>query len=329
VKDFSKTHIIFLVLFLITGLGGGYFWYWSISDLEAKTKEKADLQSQLGQLDKLAMPPTQAMLSKLQDNEKEFKQLSEKSLAEIQQMLGQFDSLVLKQEADKPPQGLSNDAWKKQMNDRRLDLDKLALKNKVDVPKDFFYGFQKYRLTSPDEKSTGRLGFQLLGADAISKILINAKVNKFLSLRRAPETDVGKPGTPVATSSGTSGNGNEDVLGAAILTGPQKLYQIYPFEVAIRCDTQQLRDVINGLNTSDYFFIIRFLAIENEKLNVKSKSAIQSEVVAEATRKGSLVIPVAGNELLQVRIRIDMLVWSKQAFSAESEKAPAARGGAR
>ena len=322
-KNFSKTHITFLLAFLLLGLAGGYFWYWSVHNLEVKNRAKANLLSKMVQVEKKGLPPTVAVLSKMKENEKAFQELSQKSLEEVRASVGLFDTVVLKQEPGKLPQGLSSDVWKKMMNEKRDFLDKLAANNKLEVPKDFYYGFQKYRISNPEERYTGHLGIQLLGLSELSTILLEAKVRKYNSAKRVFIEEGGKvPGQP-----GASAQITDESLAASVLNGPDNLYQIYPFEVAFRCSTQELRDVINRVNLSPYFFVIRFLNIENEKANVKSKSVIQTEVAAEATRKGSLMVPVAGNEYLQVRMRVDMLVWAKQNF--ETEKAPEARGSAR
>lgn len=306
-KDFSKTHLTFLVLFLILGLGGGYFWYWSVGYLEAKVEAKKGLESKKALVERKGLPPTPAVLSKLQENEKAFNELSSKSLEELRENVGLFDPVVVKQELGKIPQGLPSDAWKKLMNEKRVALDKLSQKNKVDVPKDSYYGFKRYQVPNPQDQFTGQLGIQLLGLTEISTILMDARVNQFKSAKRVFVEDV----------KATPGGNNDESIDAGILAGPENLYQVYPFEVVFRCSTVELRDVINRLNQSKYFFVIRFMMVDNEKANVKSKSAIQTEVAAEAIRKGSLIVSVAGDELLQVRMRIDMLVWSKQALEVK------------
>lgn len=326
-KDFSKTHLTFLVLFLIVGLGGGYFWYWSVDNLEAKIRAKGAVTKKLAEVDKKGLPPTQAVLTKLQENQKAFHELSEKSLEELRQNIGQFDSVVLKQEPGKLPQGLPPDAWKKLMNDKRLELDKLSAKNRGQVAKDYYYGFSKFRISNPEEKFTGQLGIQLLGLTEISNILIESKVQTYISTKRVYVTEP-------KSSGGMAPAANDESLQASVVPGPDGLYEVYPFEVVFKCTTSQLRDVINRLNQSKYFFVIRFLMVENEKSNVKSKSAIQTELSAAATKAGLLMVPVAGNEYLMVRLRIDMLVWSKEALGVAAategkNPAPAARGAAR
>lgn len=322
-KDFSKTHLTFLVLFLIIGLGGGYFWYWSVNNLEATVRTKAAVQKNLAEIDKKGLPPTKAVLAKLEENEKAFRELSGKSLEELRENVGLFDSVVLRHEPGKLPVGLPPDAWKKLMNEKRIGLDKLAAKNKGQVPKDSYYGFQKFRIPNPEEKYTGQLGIQLLGLNEISTILIESRVRQYLAAKRADVTEPRSPG-----GGGGSGGATDESLAASVVNGPAGLYQVYPFEVLIRCSTSELRDVINRLNQSKYFFVIRFLTVENEKSNVKSKSAIQTELSAAATKAGLLMVPVAGNEYLQVRIRIDMLVWSKEALGVATGNAPEAKGSA-
>lgn len=294
--------LVFGALFLIVGGIGGALWWWAASELDSARAARDQVVTKLTATDRRAILPTPENLEAITAKNAEFTALLEASLPKLQAASRDFAAVILAWRDGRPAEGLSPDAWKRLMNEKRLELDRKAEANRVKLPENFYYGFSRYRLPNPEAQFTAELGVQLIALNRLASILIDSRVEAIQSMRRVQFEDGPRAGGPIA---------GEEGLAASILQDPLKLYWLYPFEVTFRCATVQLARVVQGIAEAPELFLIRFIQIENEVSEIKRRSAIQPQTGNQLGQTDRLFVTVVGDELLNIRLRVDLLLWAE------------------
>lgn len=301
--------LVYGALFLVVGALGGAFWYWAGNELDSAQSARQQVATRLGSMDRQPILPVQENLEALKAKTEEFKKLLDEALPKLKASNQSFAEVVTGWKDGRPASGLSPDAWKRLMNEKRQALDKLASENRVKLPENFYYGFSRYRLPNPEASATPQLGVQLVAIHSLASLLIQSRVQEIRGIRRVYFEEAGRPGAPPT---------GDEALAGAILQDPLKLYSVYPFELTFRCNTQALASFLNRLAAAPELFIVRFLQVENEVTEVKRRSAIETQLAGQAQQTNKIFVTVAGEEFLNVRLRVDLLLWNEGEPSAET-----------
>jgi len=318
-KKLSKQVTVVLIVLGVSALIGGGLIYWMSGQIDEKIQQRDALMEQIGAVDKKGIFPSSANLKTLQDNLK----IVRGGLNDLQALVEKnrvlFSEVRLAGADGKSFQGPEPDAWKRMFSTRREDLNKLAADNGVKLPADYDFSFRVYRSINPPREQTLDLGAQLLGVEELGRILFQAKITSLEAIKRAaPE---GRKNAALS----------EDYVAAQLLNGVDGLYKIYPFELDFKCGTEALTHVLNQLAGSDYFFVIRDVAVESGKNTVPTRSQVRAANPGETTDasgtvlSGStgtepkkLLVQILGQELINVRIRVDLICW--QPAAGQSKK---------
>lgn len=306
-----------IIAFVVLAAAGGGAWFWTGSRLAAAVEERSSLQQQIATIGSKGIFPSSANLKILKDNVEAAGKIATDLLPRLEK---QKDLLAPFTAEGK---GMAPDAWKQKLFERREALMKLAESRKVAVTDDFYFGFKRYRVASPRPETTRDLGIQLAAIDELSRLLIEARVQSLTEVRRVMVDDAGSTG-PVSAA-------GDEGLAALVVEGGGGLYRVFPFELRFAASPAALREFVNALARSGNFFITRFIVVENQKNVVPKRSEITGQGAAPANLGGlpggpgaaesRLLIPVLGQEALNVRARIDCIVWSTP--DAAPAKAPA------
>jgi len=182
----------------------------------------------------------------------------------------------------------------------------------VKIVDGFAFGFSRYAGTPPtiparnlSEEDTKRivtlLVKQLRAIEKISTLLIESHVDDINQIRRSE----------VEPSNGP------DTLDAPIANDPKALYQTLPFEFQFHCTPEALRDFLNSLTKSDWFFAVRKVQITGEPPPPAEKPAAGSHGGAQAPA----AVPPPKRAHLAVTMRVDLIEFSgKPTGKAETGK---------
>ena len=299
-KKIPSNVILLAVLFAVTGLAGGGAYYWLGVMSDEKIERIAQLRSQMSAIGKGGVLPSTVNLKTIQGNNakldevlKELKPCMEKSEA--------FFASIRQVKADgKGMQPLDPDSWKRLFGEKREPLRKLAAANRVKLPDDYDFGFKTFRSTNPRPEMTLDLGVQLLVIEHVSKILFNARIKSLSAIKRVL-VESGNAG-------GFAGSLGDDALMQPVTTGPGDIYKVYPFEFSFTCSTDSLVAIVNEITGSDCMFVIRSMTVENEKNNIALRSEMKTQQgPADSAAVKKLVVLVVGQELVNVRMRLDLV----------------------
>lgn len=323
-KNIPTYSIVFVSLFVVACGLGGFFWYWAGDQYQTAVQERDGVVTKLSSIDRRPILPVKKNLDAIIGIKDGFTELLAAEMPLVRIGDGAFSSVVSEWKDGRPSGGLAPDEWKRLMNEKRQALDKLAEENRVAIPKDFYYGFARYRVPNPEPGITAGLGIQLLGINQLFEILIKNRVPSIRSVRRVFFEDAGRPAGQPQTS--------DEALPGSILPGPMGLYLTYPFEVTFQSTAAELSKILNQIATAPLLFVVRSVTVENEVTEVKRRSAILGQVTEKAKQTGKLFVTVAGEEFLTVRLRLDLIVWcpkgetNEPATGAAESPAPAPRG---
>src|ERR1035438_8626428 len=142
---------------------------------------------------------------------------------------------------------------------------------------------------------------QLRAIEKISTLLIESHVDDIDQIRRSE----------VEPTSGS------DTLDVPIGNDPKVLYQTLPFEFQFHCTPEALRDFLNSLTKSDWFFAVR-------KVQVIGEPPPPAEKPAAAPPGGTpvpAVVSAPKRTRLVVTVRVDLIEFpGKTAGKAETGK---------
>lgn len=311
-----------LIALVVIGLLGGGAWYWTSTRLDAAVEARAQANQELSALNSKGIFPSAANLKLLKENQE-----AAGGLASRMEPRFSKQAAALAKFTGPEGKGLGADAWKQLLFEKREELKKRAEAGKVEVADDFYFAFKRYRVASPPASATKELGVQLAAIEELSKILIDARITSLNEIRRVVVEETGS----------AAASNNEEALPVAVVDGPDGLYRVYPLEVKFQSSPAALQAVLNGLSASPHFFITRFVTVENQKNNVPRRSEVLTQAGGNAVGTGGtsspgergvasapkLLFPVLGQELLNVRARIDFIVWTAPAPSTPPAAQPA------
>lgn len=212
------------------------------------------------------------------------------------------------------PPDLRPVAFLQMMASQLAKLSQAADTAKVKIVDGFAFGFSRYAGTPPtiparnlSEEDTKRvvtlLVKQLRAIEKISTLLIESHVDDITLIRRSE----------VESSSGP------DTLDVPIGNDPHALYQTLPFEFQFHCTPEALRNFLNSLTKSDWFFAVRKVQVVGEPPPAAEKTGAGSHGAAPAPALAVASAPK--RTLLAVTVRVDLIEFPvKPGGKAETEK---------
>jgi hypothetical protein len=176
--------------------------------------------------------------------------------------------------------------------------------NQIKTPSNFLFGFSRYDTDFPcrqagisaDDcrKTLALLAKQLLVVEKLGGLLMDSHVEEITYVHR---TEV-EPGTS-----------STDALAIPISADPKGLYQTYPFELKFISNTQSLRNFLNSLAKSDWFFAVRTVKIESSSATTSTGGSAGSANVADSNIPAEPTRTVERRHL-DVTVRVDLVEFT-------------------
>jgi hypothetical protein len=162
----------------------------------------------------------------------------------------------------------------------------------------FAFGFGHYagppptlpaRNLSPEDSKRvlGLLVKQLRAIDQISTLLIDSHVDEINQIRRSE----------------LEPTGSTETFDAPVISDPNTLYEVLPFEFQFACSSDALRTFLNSLTKSDLFFAVRRVQVIGEA---------PSSDKAPAGGPAAAIPTIAKHAHLSVTMRIDLIEFPKK-----------------
>jgi len=305
---------------VVISASGALLWYFSLEAL-SETKEKLEQE-------KLA-------LAKLID----------RSNFPSEQNIQALEEVIRKLEGDIKPvrqklqdsviygENISGDAFQTRFARTKQQLLEACESAGILLPENFQFGFSFYATNTPSRDDTLALTQQLSLVERIVRILIEARVNRIISLRRTLVEKNLPPGVSLDVATGlvdaTDIQGSNRDYIAPLPTNEKLRYTSLPFLIEFECNENSLRKIINdlsaptpsaGQNPAPYF-VIRAVEITTTDPNLRTLDflrRVSTEQTTESERQVSsrqrntastniAPIIVLGKELIQTRLRVDYI----------------------
>lgn len=294
-KHFPKQYIVAIVLFVLAAMVGGGLWFWTGRQLDDSLDRKIQLETQLLAVSSRGIFPSQKNLGQLESQIAAIRGKIDPVKQSLEETAKLFEPLQGEINNKGEYSGVSSNGWKRLLGEKREELLQQAISRQVKMPDSFYLGFSRYRALNPPEAATYQLGIQLDALYQLTSILVRSRVSAIDKIDR------------VMLEDGGNASGGEG-LQARVATGPEELYTIYPFELSFKGSPASMVRVINEIASSPYFFVIRFVDVENEKTSLPRKSEIRNR--SGSSDKQQLMVPIVGRESINVTLRVDLLLWN-------------------
>lgn len=207
------------------------------------------------------------------------------------------------------------------------EVEAAAKQNGVELPENFYLGFDQYQGSLPSNEAAPPLGRELAAIRSIVDRLVEIKVARIAGIRRDLLPEEG--GGAKAASAPGAPAGRQPAAPAP------KIVSANSFDIAFVADQPRAKSALNAIATAKQFFVIRNLTIENGSLegpkrvdDTQANQDAGAPPPAEAPADGSAAAPVAdssapkmrllvGREPLTVAARIEMITFTPPATAAK------------
>lgn len=200
--------------------------------------------------------------------------------------------------------------WKDRLIAVESDLQKAAVRNRVQLGPDFYLGLEVYREKNPAVAEVPRLALQLSVAERLVRLLFEArKVAEqyptpcVLQALSCPEP------APIPTGEGAVRKT------ASAPVGPERI----TFGLEIQCSPEVLYEYVRLLALDSSLLILTDLKVSNEKQNFPLRSEIATRLSNPAGSPGGdmpagksgkkLLEILAGEESLKVSLGVEFVAW--------------------
>jgi hypothetical protein len=291
----------------IAGIGG---YLYTSSLLDTAKQELGNENSRLQQLTtSRRYLPSEANIKALEENNKRLEAMLQPIM---EQMLKKSEKLSKVTEKDPV-------LFKQDVTDTVKRLTDQAKAKNVEIPANFGFTFGRYQQTNPTKEATLNLGKQLAGIEALSQVVYNAGVRKLIAIRRTFDEDAG--------SGGVGAGSTAESLPLKIVRGESGFYTVYPLEVEFECAPLELKTFLEGAAKAPNIFVIRSVQSTNSTA-VPKRADLDKDagpVAGEAAEGASRNEPrppktIIGNELIRVKVRIDLVEWTKPEGAEVAQK---------
>lgn len=170
-----------------------------------------------------------------------------------------------------------------------------AVKSEIELPEDFYLGFEQYKTAPPPAAAAPLLGQQLDSITEVVRILLESGVNKIGGVVRAP-----------LASETTARNDTESREEKENTPADEGGLVLAPFDVSFTADQAKVRAALSAIISAKPLLLIRLVGIANSQPVGPSKDQpLPDATSAENAAEPSAKIPVLfGKEKLEVKLRI-------------------------
>ena len=287
--------IAFGICVLFAGLV--LYWRWATWSNARQTFDQAAAEK--SRLDRLDPFPNDANYRKLQDYVEKYRVA-----------LDNFKAALKTEVVPAPP--LAPNEFQSRLRLVTIATMDRARVNNVRLPDKFLLGFDEFATTMPATAVASLLGQELTQIQKLINILLDAKVDSVMSLRRArlPEE---RGASPTPTPSPTTGRRVATVKPSG--TPVPTLIERNIVDVTFKAAPSAARKVLNEISSSTgQFFIIRTLYVHNEKDKGPPREKMAGSMPAQrgqatAAQPGAAAPLnfIVGNEHIEVSATIEML----------------------
>jgi len=176
-----------------------------------------------------------------------------------------------------------------------------ARANRVKLPEKFHLGFDEFTTTLPPTAAAPSLGQELGQLELLVAILIDARVDAIVTLKRAtlPPQTAGAVTSPAPKPSGPANAAPPTVERAVV-------------DLTFTASPSAMRKVLNQIASSQrQFFIVRTLSVRNEQPKAPAREQSNPAPAAAAgTTPTSAIKFIVGNEHVETTAAIEMLRFS-------------------
>lgn len=231
------------IAFMAVGVGVmGYLLYATQSRYSQTSQEYDSQVKELKRLEALKPYPEEANLKRFDEVRKAYGE----SVNSLQASMAGLSPAVEK--------AMSPTDFQNRLRDLVSEVLKSATTNGVALPDGFYLGFEQYRQTLPDATVTPLLSQQLTQVEQIVRILINRKVDKLNSVKRAAlpgESGVLATPLPGAAAEKPKATGAELIVRRVI-------------EIGYTANPSAFRETLGQIVEAPRLFVIRALQVKNE-----------------------------------------------------------------
>jgi hypothetical protein len=179
----------------------------------------------------------------------------------------------------------------------------------VELPENFYLGFNEYQTQVPPEKATPYLERQFQVIRTLVNRLIDFKVQSIDSLDRKPLSQESASGSqPAAAQPGQK-------------TAAEPVVERFPFDLSFTAEQGKFRVAFNSLLGSDHFLVVRWLRLQNSSPNPPARggdagtappTTVGTDTPApDAGAAGSNLQVILGREVVQATLRLEMLDFTE------------------
>jgi len=319
----NKTFLTALIIFILISAAGSFLWYTTSNSL-----------SEVRQ----AIEQEKSALTKIQ-NRANFP--SENNIKAFETVIGKIETDIsvvrqILQESKVPGESIPGDVFQTRFARMKQQLIEACQSLGITIPENFQFAFSFYATNTPSREDTEALTQQLGIIENLTRILIDARVNRITSFKRMiveknlPSGVVLEAGGGLTSLRATQAAGQD--FFPPIPSNEQLRYNTLPFILEFESDENSLRRIINdlsrppSLNQTDKkpYFVIRALELTNSKttlptLDVLRASSAQEDAISQrqsttmAAPAQASIAPkiVVGNELVQTRMRVDYIEFKQ------------------
>ena len=283
----------FLIAFGICALLAAALLYWRWSAWSNARQAFDQVATERNRLEHLDPFPNDANYRKLQDYAEKYR------IA-----LDNFKAALKTEVVPAPP--LAPNEFQSRLRLVTIATQDRARVNNVKLPDKFQLGFDEFATTMPATAVASLLGQELTQIQKLINILLDAKVDSVMSLRRARLPEEGGA-SPTPTPPPTTGR--------TVATAKLTLIERNVVDVTFTAAPSAARKVLNEIASSTgQFFIIRTLYVHNEKDKGPPRERIAAPTRAESGQatpaQPGAAAPlnfIVGNEHIEVSATIEML----------------------
>jgi hypothetical protein len=217
--------------------------------------------------------------------------------------LGELEAELKSRTLPVPP--LQPDEFQAQLRQSVNAMSEKAAASKVQLPPNFYFGFDEYATSLPSSAAAPLLGQELKAIELLVGRIVDARVDSLVSLTRAalPEEKPTPSPTPTPSRRGAARAPAKTPPGAVTTHG---------VEISFAASPAAARKALNQIATAkEQLFIIRTLNVKNPAdKGPKRGGAAQPSAPAAApgaASNGSTVTFIVGTEHINVTARVDIV----------------------
>ena len=236
----------FLAILILGAAGLGFLLYTSLSRYQQVDADYKTQVTELHRLQDLHPFPDAISQKKYEDVRKNFAA----AVATLQADLAGHEP----HPANPPPSPIQ---FQDKLRQVVQAVTTLAQNAGVALPDGFYLGFEQYRGSPPEAAATALLDSQLDAIENIVDILIKTRVDKVISVKRAPLPQEGGAAAPAAPAGRPGAPGAPATPGVALVS-KQTL------EIAFSTLPSSFRESLNDITKDERLYIVRALVVKNQ-----------------------------------------------------------------